>query len=113
MRLGTHRCTEEDLKEFYPVSDKDAAEYESLVEGETRGLFCLDSWEDDYLIGGEYSSNFYSSLDLILAPCNYIHTEISDFGDSVDPECIPDLAAQLEYMGPLDTVIYMNSERFD
>mgnify|MGYP000520963955 FL=1 len=64
-------------------------------------------------IGGDFSSNDYQSLDFILTPCNYIHNEMSAYGDTVAPECIADLDAQLEYMGPLDIVIFMNSERFD
>ena len=64
-------------------------------------------------IGGDFSSNLYQSLDFILTPCNYIHNEMSVYGDTVSPECVADLDAQLSYMGPLDIVIFMNSERFD
>lgn len=112
-RLSTHKCTAEDFEMFHEVSLKDSAEFKTIVESENRGLMCLDKWEDDFFIGGEYSSSLYSSLDLIMAPCNYIHHEISDWGDTVAPECIPDQQQQLEYMGPLDVVIYMNSERFE
>ena len=38
---------------------------------------------------------------------------MSNYGDKPTPECIPDLRKQLDYIGPLDVVIYMNSERFD
>lgn len=38
---------------------------------------------------------------------------MSVYGDTVSPECIPDLEEQLAYLGPLDIVIFMNSERFD
>ena len=89
-RLSTHKCTAEDFKMFYPVSSKDIDEFETLIGDEKRGLMCLDEWEDDYFIGGEYSSPLYQSLDLIMTPCNYIHNEISDWGDTVAPECISD-----------------------
>ena len=113
-RLLVHRCTDEDFEMFYPVAKKDAAELGALKEAEDRGLFCLDKWEDELLlVGGEYNENEYNSLDLIMSPCNYIHHEMSEWGDTVNDECIPDLKQQLAYMGPLDVVIYMNSERFD
>jgi len=38
---------------------------------------------------------------------------MSDYGDTVAPECVADLDAQLTALGPLDVVIFMNSERFD
>ena len=111
--LPFHKCTPEDYGQFYPLSKAAIDEYTSLTEDENRGLFCLDNWEDDLYIGGDITSDDYQSLDFILAPCNYIHNEMSNYGDIVSPECVADLKAQLTYMGPLDVVIFMNSERFD
>ena len=111
--LPFHRCTTEDLAQFYPLARSAKDEFKSLTEDAHRGLFCLDSWPEDMYIGGDFSSADYQSLDFILTPCNYIHNEMSNYGDKPTPECIPDLRKQLDYMGPLDVVIYMNSERFD
>ena len=43
-------------------------------------------------------------------PCNYVHNEYGYTNDSVHEECIPDLEAQKEYLGPLLIPMYFNEE---
>ena len=67
-----------------------------------RGMFCIDwnDYENPIMIGGEYEDDFYSELDIILAPCNYVHTMGGYTGDSVHPDCNKRLKDQWNYVGP-------------
>ena len=65
-------------------------------------MFCID-WnnaDEPIQIGGEYEDDNYSELDIILAPCDYIHTIGGYTGDSIHPECVRDLKKQWNYVGP-------------
>ena len=51
-------------------------------------MFCID-WNDDNpieIMGHEFDSD-YTALDIIIVPCNYIHTMFGYQGDSIHPEC--------------------------
>lgn len=73
------------------MAKKDHAELQDILKTENRGLYCLDEWPDDlYFIGGELSEIDYTSLDIMLLPCNYIHTQFGYVGDTIAEECIPD-----------------------
>ena len=55
-------------------------------------MFCLD-WNDDEpfeLIGNSIDDN-YTRLEIVLVPCNYMHTQLGYQDDSINPECIGDL----------------------
>ena len=58
---------------------------------EDKGFLCLD-WSDDnpYLIYGQEPNANYAALEVILAPCNYLHKEISEVGLAATDECISD-----------------------
>ena len=73
-------------------------------------MFCID-WDDldePYQIQGYEFDNDYARLEIRVLPCNYIHTQMGFEGDSVSSECIRDLEKQIEYMGPVHLLIYMN-----
>ena len=55
-------------------------------------MFCID-WDDDepYEIQGYEFEDTYTHLDIVMTPCNYIHTKFGYEGDSVSSECIGDL----------------------
>lgn len=78
-----------------------------------RGLMCLD-WNDDepLLIYGKERNDEYQRIEIVLVPCNYIHTHLGYTGDSIAPECVADLDAQLEYLGPIDVMLYHTEEHF-
>ena len=64
----------------------------SIKEDPDRGLFCID-WDDDNpfeITGYEFDDN-YTRLEIVLVPCNYIHTMLDYKDDSVSSECIGDL----------------------
>ena len=55
-------------------------------------MFCID-WDDDhpYEIAGYEFDDYYERLEVILTPCNYIHTYLGYDKDFVSSECIGDL----------------------
>ena len=54
-------------------------------------MFCID-WNDDPIeVGGLFTEADYSRLEVVLVPCNYLHTDLGFEGDYVSSECIRDL----------------------
>ena len=47
-----------------------------------------------------------------MTPCNYLHTHLGFDRDSIDKDCNADLNAQIEYLGPLDFLLYHTEEVF-
>ena len=79
-----------------------------------RGMYCIDWYEEEpIVIGGEYEDDYYSELDIILAPCNYVHTVGGYTEDSVHPDCEPNLKRQWNYVGPSQWLFFMNQERIN
>ena len=75
-----------------------------------RGMYCLDQDEEIDLYGNERNNN-HARLEIILLPCNYVHSHLGYEGDSVHPECIADLAKQTEYLGPLNMMLYYSEDK--
>ena len=72
-----------------------------IIEDPNRGLYCINfEDEESVLLTGEFGDDYFTKLDIILAPCNYLHTTNNYTGDSVNPECIPDQEEQIKYIGP-------------
>ena len=46
-------------------------------------------------------------------PCNYVHSYMGYTNDSVSPDCIADLEAQMKFLGPLKVQMMLNDEEFD
>lgn len=99
------------MAQFSPVASQSERFYNEITQDEKRGLFCIDGWEPDWNIG-EGSGTNKAFLDFALIPCNMINTQYSDFDYPVGEECIPDLQSQIDYVGPIDLVIYANVNRF-
>ena len=94
--IGLHKCTENDLTEFYPLRKTGANEKMQSID-----LLCLDEWPDELTVGGNLGTRDWSYIEFILAPCNYVHSEFG-LEESYDEDtCIADLEAQKEYLGPL------------
>ena len=86
-----HKCTDQEYEEFYPVKKKSAGLLKSIKQDPDRGMFCID-WNDDDPIEltGDFEEEDYTRFDIILTPCNYLHTMHGYQGDFVSPECIRD-----------------------
>ena len=63
-------------------------------------MFCIDADETIRIYGNENNNN-YQRIEILLTPCNYLHTHLGYEGDSVHPDCIADLDQQMEYLGPI------------
>jgi hypothetical protein len=106
--LPHHKCTEADYAEFYPAHTNSEDQLKAMQSDENRGLYCVDEWDDDMFAGGEEEASEYQRLDFAVVPCNYIHYEFGDVGDTISEDCIADLDAQIAYMGPIQMILYLN-----
>ena len=89
--LDFHPCTDEEYDEFYPVRKAQAGMLRAMREDPERGLFCID-WDNGdpvELVGYEFDDD-YTRLEVLLVPCNYVHTLGGYRGDSVHPGCVGD-----------------------
>ena len=81
----------------------------SIRENPERGFYCID-WADDnpyQIVGSEFDDN-YTHLDIVLVPCNYMHTMLNYEGDYIRSECIGDLESQEKYVGASHMLMYVN-----
>ena len=79
-----------------------------------RGLYCFD-WDalsDDLVIQSIEDDNNYQRIELLVLPCNYIHKEFGNVGDSIAPECIADQKKQQEYLGNMRSMVYISEQVF-
>ena len=105
------KCTEEDWAEFPPPAQASADSWNDIKSGEKRGMFCLD-WSEDIFIYGNEKNEEYQRIELVLTPCNYLHTHLGYKNDTVHPDCVADLEKQIEYLGPLDFMLYHTEQVF-
>ena len=54
-------------------------------------MYCIDEEFEDLVIYGIWRNSEYQSFDVVLVPCNYLHTDVGYNDDSIHPECIADL----------------------
>ena len=89
--LPYHKCEESDWDKFPPPSNAHIDTFTQIKGGEQDGMYCLD-WEDDkaedMLINGHSKNDEYQRLDIILVPCNYVHSYLGYEGDSISNECL-------------------------
>jgi len=76
-------------------------------------MICIDwTGEEDFLLYGNEDNDNYMRLEFLLVPCNHLHSHLGYEGDSIHPECIPDLAEQQKYLGNIAVVTYYTEELF-
>lgn len=112
--LPYHKCTDEDWKEFTPPSKAFSDSFSAIKNGDVDGMYCLD-WTDDVepiLIYGNEKNDEYQRVELVLVPCNYVHTRLGYDGDSVTEECLADKDKMIEYLGPIEFLMYFTQETF-
>lgn len=85
-----HLCTDEDWAQFSPPGKASADSWDEIKTDPTRGMFCLD-WSEDILIYGNERNDNYQRIELVLVPCNYLHTHLGYKDDFVHEECVADL----------------------
>lgn len=74
-------------------------------------MYCLD-WNQDIKIFGSEKDQKYQRLEIVMVPCNYVHSYLGYDKDTVTDGCIADLDKQIEYLGPLDFMLYHTEEIF-
>ena len=62
---------------------------------------------------GDEGEDNYQRLDIVLVPCNYMHTSFGWDKDSIHPECEPKLSDQAKYLGPSHWLMLVNQERIN
>lgn len=75
-------------------------------------MFCLDFDAIDIELYGNERNEEYQRIEVVLTPCNYLHTHLGFTGDSIADECVADLDAQIKYLGPLNFLLYHTEEVF-
>ena len=59
-----------------------------IKEDPDRGMYCFDQAEMEGLeIYGDEKNENYAKLEVMLLPCNYLHTELGYKLDTIHPEC--------------------------
>ena len=100
-------CTEEDFEEFYPPALQSEVAIQRIKE---RGnLFCIADYSTLELFGNENED--FGRLAVILHPCN----DGLEEGEPhpTNPNCELTLEKQIEYLEPLNFLVYYNNERLD
>lgn len=89
--LSYHKCTAEDWDSFSPPNKSSFDSFSVIKKDPKRAMYCIDDADLDAIsiYGNERNEN-YSRLEVILVPCNYVHSYMGYEGDSVHPECIAD-----------------------
>ena len=85
-----------------------------MVNDPNRSLFCVD-WEgqsDDIKIWGEDHHTNYRYIDIVLVPCNYIHTEVGWTEDKITPECLSDREKAEDYLKNIRAYLLISEQRF-
>ena len=73
-------------------------------------MYCLDWSSPEVLkIYGNERNDFYQRIEFVIVPCNYLHT-IWGYEDTIADECVADLDAQIDYLGPLDVMLYVTED---
>ena len=85
-----HKCTDDDWKDFRAPLKGVEDQFKLIRDNEKRGMFCIDDY-DNFRIYGNEKNTYYQRFEIILVPCNYVHTQFGYEGDSIHPECIADL----------------------
>ena len=107
-----HRCTNDDLAEFDPVEQTSNDLLKALTTDPDRGLFCIEWDKADINLHGNENKKNYEIIEIMVLPCNHRLTHIGDTEDRITEECVADLDAQIEYLGPLNLIFYYDQKIF-
>ena len=89
---------------------------DTFLKGGKSKLICFD-WKDQdmsYLVYGSTTAPSWSRFELLMTPCNYVHRQAGDYGDTVTDECIADAEQQFEYLSTsIEAVALFNHQKLD
>jgi len=61
---------------------------------------------------GSEASGVYAEIDIMVMPCNMPLKFLGAEDDRIGEECVADLEKQIEYLGPMNMLVYFNQETF-
>ena len=107
-----HRCTDEDWEQFPKPAAASEGSINQIRANPNRGMMCLDwsNGDEDYFVYGREVDIQYQRIDVVMTPCNFIYTLNGIKDDTVSDDCVPDLEKQVEYLGPLNWLVYFTEE---
>jgi len=73
-------------------------------------MLCFDH-EDIVFFGTEITQNS-SRLEINILSCNNRLTHLGGVDDRIPEDCVANLDEQIEYLGPLNLIIYYNQQSF-
>lgn len=115
--LGYHACMPDELKLFGEPSKESEAPFKKLFqEGSKKYMFCLeldDLAEGELSIYGVENDDNYQRWEFVLLPCNYVHVEFGQVGDTIHEKCISDRQKQMDYLGNMNIKIFVTDSLFD
>ena len=87
------KCTAEDWARFDPIIEENRGMYEKYKNDPSYYLNCID-WDNipdqDDIWGSNPDQNKHQWIEFVLVPCNYVHAEYGDVGDTIHEDCIAD-----------------------
>ena len=54
--LDYHECTDDDMKEFYPIQESSKSVFKNIHESDDRGFYCID-WTEELVINGDFTGD--------------------------------------------------------
>ena len=90
--LPYHKCTDADFARFRQPAKRSRDSLKEIREDPNKSLYCLDEWSKNMYIGGDKETANWSTIEISLAPCNYIRGfyDKTVKKDKVSKDCIPD-----------------------
>ena len=70
--INHHKCTDADFARFRPPAKRSRDSLKEIREDRKKNLYCLDEWTENLYIGGDKETANWSTIEIALAPCNYI-----------------------------------------
>ena len=113
--LNYHKCSNNELDLFAEPSKESAAFLQQYKNGTDRHLFCIewDQLEDNELrVWGIENDDNYQRFEFALLPCNYIHTELGDIGDTIPQNCTANKIEQMEYLSNMKVSLLVTDSFF-
>lgn len=109
--LNFHECKSSDWDQFPPPAEASRSQFESIRDDPNRGMYCID-WDEDIQIYGNEKDKQHQRIEIVMAPCNYLHQHLGYEGDVTHEDCIADLDEQIKYLGALDFMLYYTEDVF-
>ena len=85
-----HKCTEQDWEQFLEPGKGMGDQISAVRANPKRNMYCIDNFKNFVIYGNEKNSE-YQRVEVVLVPCNYLHTQFGYTEDSIHPDCVSDL----------------------